>query len=53
MEGLWAVAIVLGPILLGLALIAGIVTNRRSQAEKQRTETATRELYREEDQADD
>lgn len=43
---------VLAPILFGLALIFGILTNRhRSSAEKRRTEEATRELYKEEDRA--
>jgi len=52
MEALWGVVTVLGPILLALALIFGIVANRRSAAEKRRTEQATHDLYVEEDRAE-
>jgi NhaP-type Na+/H+ or K+/H+ antiporter len=41
---------IIGPILLGMGLIYGIVrTRRRSRAAKARTEAATRNLYRQED----
>jgi hypothetical protein len=41
---------IIGPILLGMALVYGIVqTRRRSRAAKARTEAATRNLYRQED----
>ena len=41
---------IIGPILLGLGLIYGIVySRRRSRAAKARTDAATRELYRRED----
>ena len=41
---------IIGPILLGMGLIYGIVHTRgRSRAAKARTEAATRDLYRQED----
>jgi hypothetical protein len=41
---------IIGPILLGVGLIYGIVQiRRRSRAAKARTEAATRNLYRQED----
>jgi hypothetical protein len=41
---------IIGPILLGVGLIYGIVqTRERSRAAKARTEAATRNLYRQED----
>jgi hypothetical protein len=48
MEGaVWAIATVLGPVLLGAALIWGVVAyRRRSAAAKRHTEAATRSLYR-------
>lgn len=53
MEALWGVMTIVGPILLGLALIYAILANRRrSAADRRRTEEATRELYREEDRAE-
>jgi hypothetical protein len=52
MEGsLWAIATVLGPVLLGLALIWGVMSYRkRGAAAKLHTEAATRRLYREREQ---
>ena len=45
---LLAVMEVLGPILLGAALIYGILmSRRRSRASKAQTDAATRHLYRE------
>jgi hypothetical protein len=41
---------IIGPILLGMVLVYGIVqTRRRSRVAKARTEAATRNLYRQED----
>ena len=41
---------IIGPILLGVGLIYGIVqSRRRSRAEKTRTDAATRKLSRQED----
>jgi hypothetical protein len=41
---------IIGPILLGVGLIYGVVqSRRRSPAEKTRTDAATRNLYRQED----
>jgi hypothetical protein len=41
---------IIGPILLGVGLIYGIVqSRRRSPAEKTRTDAAPRNLYRQED----
>lgn len=46
--GLWGIATVVGPLLLFGALIYGVIMyGRRSQASKNRTEEASRDLYRE------
>lgn len=41
----WALMTIVGPILLGVALLWVLVHNRRSRPEEERTERATRELY--------
>lgn len=46
--GLWAVATVLGPLLLLSAMIYGVIVyRRRGPATQRRTEEGTRALYRE------
>ncbi len=47
----WAIMTVVGPILLALVLLWAMANNRRSRAEKRRTEEATRERRAEEDAA--
>ncbi|ALC13379.1 hypothetical protein LH20_15585 [Sphingopyxis sp. 113P3] len=44
----WMIMAVAGPILLGLGLLWAIANNRRSRAEKQLTEEATRQRRAEE-----
>ena len=44
----WMIMAVLGPLLLGLGLLWAITHNRRSRAEKQLTEDATRQRRAEE-----
>ena len=48
MGGLWALLTILGPILLGLALIYAVLRNRAraSRREIDRTERATRRMHR-------
>jgi len=48
----WAIMTVVGPILLGFALLWALLHNRRSAQEKARTERATRELYEQSDRED-
>jgi hypothetical protein len=49
MGGLWALITILGPILLGLALLYAILRNRAraSRRDIDRTERATRRVHRE------
>lgn len=47
----WGIMTVVGPILFALVLLWAIAHNRRSRAEKQRTEEATRQRRAEEDAA--
>lgn len=47
----WAIMTVVGPILLALVLLWAMANNRRSRAEKRRTEEVTRERRAEEDAA--
>lgn len=49
---LWGLMTIVGPILLGLALLWALLHNRRSREEKARTERATRELYEQSDRED-
>ncbi len=47
----WSLITIVGPILLALGLAWAMLNNRRSRAEKQRTEEATRIRRAEEDRA--
>ncbi|QCB55711.1 hypothetical protein E5675_15550 [Sphingopyxis sp. PAMC25046] len=47
----WTLMTIVGPILLALVLIWAMLNNRRSRAEKERTEEATRIRRAEEDAA--
>ena len=48
--GNWAILTILGPLLLGAAILWALLRNRKSTPqERERTEQATRDLYREED----
>ncbi len=47
----WSLITVVGPILLALGLAWAMLNNRRSRAEEQRTEEATRARRAEEDRA--
>ena len=49
MGGLWALVTILGPILLGLALLYAILRNRAGASRRgiDRTERATRRVHRE------
>jgi len=48
--GSWAILNILGPLLLGAAILWALLRNRKSTPEeRERTEQATRDLYREED----
>jgi len=44
---IWAVVIVLGPIIFALVLLYAILNNRQTRAQKQRSEEAARELREE------
>jgi hypothetical protein len=50
--GLWAIATVVGPILLGAILLWAILHNRTTKAQERRTEEATKKLYDEQNEAD-
>ena len=50
--GLWAIATVVGPILLGAVLLWAIFNNRTTKAKERRTEEATKKLYDEQNEAD-
>ena len=52
MEGIWGFVVIAGPIILGLALLYALLRNRADRSGIDRTEAATRELYREENEAD-
>lgn len=47
--GSWGIITIVGPLLLLAVLAWAALRNRSSRAEKDETEFATRELYREED----
>jgi hypothetical protein len=47
----WSLITIVGPILLALGLAWAMLNNRRSRAEEQRTEEATRVRRAEEDRA--
>ncbi|MDC7808742.1 hypothetical protein [Sphingomonas koreensis] len=50
--GLWAIATVVGPILLGAILLWAIFHNRTTKAQERRTEEATKKLYDEQNKTD-
>ncbi len=53
MESFYGVMTVLGPLLLGLALLWAVLQNRkRSSADKNLSERATKKLYAEPDRPD-
>ncbi len=50
--GSWGIITIIGPLLLAAVLAWALLRNRKSKPEEiDRTEAATRELYREEDAA--
>ena len=50
---MWGLLTILGPILLAAVILWAVLANRnRSRAEKQRSETATRDLYKTIDRED-
>lgn len=51
-SGIWGILIIVGPILLGAAIIWAMFNNRQSNAGARRTEDATKALYKDQD-ADD
>jgi hypothetical protein len=51
-SSLWSMLVVIGPILLAVILLWAVISNRRSRADEQRTEDATRELYERTDRDD-
>lgn len=50
--GLWAIATIVGPILLGAVLLWAIFHNRTTKAKERRTEEATKKLYDAQNEAD-
>lgn len=48
----WSLMTIVGPIILAVVLIWAMMRNRTSKAELDRTESATRDLYRDQDAAD-
>jgi len=53
-ETLWGIMNIMGPVILGFLLVWLVLRNRRSSKDRvdvERTERATHELYREEEQA--
>lgn len=48
----WSLMTIVGPIILAVVLIWAMMRNRTSKAELDRTERATRDLYRDQDAAD-
>ena len=50
--GSWGIITIVGPLLLAAVLLWALLRNRRTRpGEADRTEAATRELYREEEEA--
>ena len=49
--GLLTAMEIVGPVLLALLLVYGILRSRRSRADRQRADDVTRENYREEERA--
>jgi len=48
---LWSIITIVGPLLLIGAILWAALRNRSSKATRDRSEAATRELYKEEDRA--
>jgi type II secretory pathway pseudopilin PulG len=48
--GNWAIINIVGPLLLAAVLLWALLRNRRSRRDVDRTEQATRDLYREEEE---
>lgn len=51
-SGIWGILVIVGPLLLLGAIAWAALNNRQSRRGEQRTEDATRALYREQDRAD-
>ncbi|MDR6789105.1 hypothetical protein J2Y58_002474 [Sphingomonas sp. BE138] len=51
-DGLWSFVVIAGPIVLVAALLFAMLRNRRSPREEQRTEEATRDLYKQQSAED-
>lgn len=52
MESIYGLMTIIGPIVLGAVLLWAIFNNRRTRAEEQRTEDATREMYKAQERDD-
>ena len=50
-SALWSIVTIGGPILLALALLWALLRNRAQRGDVERTEQATREVYRQENEA--
>jgi hypothetical protein len=48
---LWSIITIIGPLLLIAVLAWAVLRNKATPSERNETERATRDLYREEDQA--
>ena len=51
-SGIWGWLVILGPIVLGAAIIWAMMHNRQTPQQEERTEEATHELYEEQDAQD-
>jgi hypothetical protein len=51
-NSLYALLNIVGPLLLGAVLLWAILRNRTSRRERERTEQATKEMYRAQDAKD-
>lgn len=49
----WTLLTIIGPLLLALVIVVAVLRNRVSRDVEQKSERATRDLYREEDRAHD
>ena len=47
----WAIIIILGPLLMVIVFAYAMMKNRKAKSRPERTEQATRDLYRQEDAA--
>lgn len=52
MEGIWGFVIIGGPIIFAVGLFWALTHNRGSRREIERTERATREMYKEQGRED-